>query len=195
MRIIAGSKRGRRLVDWAESGIRPVRDFVRHALFSIVSDFVPESVCLDLYAGTGSLGLESLSRGARSCLFVDHSRQACGIIRRNLEALDLLASGEVFEGDSVGAIDRYGKRGRRFDLVFIDPPYELGLVPATMEALADGRALAEDPVVIAATGKREEARTVYGTLSLADRRRYGDNQLLFYRRGEEASVDRSSVGE
>ncbi|MFC2077409.1 16S rRNA (guanine(966)-N(2))-methyltransferase RsmD [Candidatus Bipolaricaulota bacterium] len=195
MRIIAGSKRGRRLVDWEESGIRPVRDFVRHALFSIVADFVPEAVCLDLYAGTGSLGLEALSRGARSCLFVDHSRQACGVIRRNLEALDLLASGEVFEGDSVGAIERYVKRGRRFDLVFIDPPYELGLVPTTMEALADGRALSEDPVVVAATGKREEARTAYGALSLADRRRYGDNLLLFYRLTEEASVDRSNATE
>jgi len=181
MRIIAGSKRGRRLVDWEESGIRPVRDFVRSALFNIVDDFVDGAVCLDLYAGTGSLGLEALSRGARRCLFVDRAPEACAIVRRNLAAFDLLEAGEVFEGDAVAAIDRFSRRGRRFDLVFLDPPYQLGAVPATLRALGDGRALASDPVVVAAASVAETPEPGCGRLRLADRRRYGDNQLLFYR--------------
>ena len=71
VRIIGGMRRGRRLLDWEETGIRPVRDFVRSALFSIVADFVADAVCLDLYAGTGSLGFEAISRGAARCTFVD----------------------------------------------------------------------------------------------------------------------------
>ena len=193
MRIIGGSKRGRRLVDWEEGGIRPVRDFVRTALFSIVSDFVPDAVCLDLYAGTGCLGLEALSRGAKSCLFVDHAREACGIIRRNAEALDLLVASEVFEGDAVEAIDRFARRGRRFDLVFIDPPYFQGLVPQALRALAECGALTSDPIVVAAVHKSEEAERAYGSLVLADRRRHGDNLLLFYREAEAVGIDETRM--
>jgi len=191
MRIIAGSRRGRRLVDWEESEIRPVRDFVRGALFSIVSDFVPGARCLDLYAGTGSLGLEALSREARSCLFVDRAREACTIIRRNLETLDLIDVGEVFEGDGIEAIARFARRGRRFDLVFVDPPYGRDLIPPTLRALAEERALAVDGLVVVASSKREEAADEYETLTLADRRRYGDNLLLFYQ-WDERTDDRSS---
>jgi len=191
MRIIGGSLRGRRLVDWEESEIRPVRDFVRSALFSIAADFVPGAVCLDLFAGIGTLGLEALSRGARSCLFVDDAAEACGIIRRNLDALDLLHAGEVFEGDWREAVDRYGRRGRRFDLVFVDPPYFRNLAASALSTLGRTRPFADDPLVIAATHKTEDLDSTYGPLALVDRRRYGDNLLLFYRPGD-AAVDESA---
>ncbi len=183
MRIIGGSHRGRKLVDWEESGIRPMRDFVRGALFNILADFVPGAAFLDLYAGTGSVGLEALSRGARSCTFVDASAEACSIVRRNLDALDLLSVGEVFEGDALCLIDELARRGRRFDVVFVGPPYHRGLVPTTLAALGDGRALAEDPVVVGEIHRTEEAGEAYGALRLVDARRYGDNRLLFYRTG------------
>jgi len=182
VRIIGGVLKGRRLVDWEESGIRPVRDLVRSALFNIVSDFVPGATCLDLFAGTGAVGLEALSRGARSCLFVDDSQAACGLIRRNLDALDLLDRGEVFQGDGIEAIERFVSRGRRFDLVFIDPPYFHELSPRALSALADGRGLADDPVVVVASSKREMMDERVGVLCVIERRRYGDNLLWFYRR-------------
>jgi len=182
VRIIGGVLKGRRLFDWEESGIRPVRDLVRSALFNIVSDFVPGATCLDLFAGTGAVGLEALSRGARSCLFVDDSQAACGLIRRNLDALDLLDRGEVFQGDGIEAIERFVSRGRRFDLVFIDPPYFHELSPRALSALADGRGLADDPVVVVASSKREMMDERVGVLCVIERRRYGDNLLWFYRR-------------
>ena len=104
MRIIAGSRGGRMLVDWEASGIRPMRDFVRAALFSILSDFVEGASFLDLYCGIGSVGLEALSRGARFCTFVDRSREACAIVRRNLDGRDLLDVGEVINGDAVATV-------------------------------------------------------------------------------------------
>ena len=181
MRIIGGSHRGRKLVEWEESRIRPMRDFVRSALFNILSDIVPGAAFLDLYSGTGSVGLEALSRGARSCTFVDASAQACAIVRRNLDALDLLATGQVFEGDSLVVIDELKRRGRRFDVVFIGPPYYRELVPTTLGALGDGQLLSDDPVVVGEIHQTEQAGEAYGVLSLVDARRYGDNRLLFYR--------------
>jgi 16S rRNA (guanine966-N2)-methyltransferase len=192
MRIIGGSRRGRRLVEWEGSEIRPVRDFVRSAVFSILLDFVPDATCLDLYAGTGSLGLEALSRGARRSTFVDRSHEACGIIRRNLDSLQFLDAGEVIEAAALDAIDLFGRRGRRFDVIFLDPPYAEGLVPPTLEALADGRILADDPVVIAAMHRTEATSSAHGVLRLVDQRRYGDNRVFFYRRHDEDRVDREA---
>jgi 16S rRNA (guanine966-N2)-methyltransferase len=186
MRIIGGVKRGRRLVEWDDSGIRPMRDFVRGALFNIVADFIPDAAFLDLYSGTGSVGLEALSRGARSCTFVDRSPEACGIARRNLDALDFLSAGEVVEGECLEVLDRLARVGRRFDLVFVGPPYHQGLAPKTLDRLADGRLLTDDPVVIAEIHELESLASVFGRLVLVDRRRYGDNQLLFYRLGTDA---------
>ena len=183
MRIIGGSHRGRKLVDWEENGIRPMRDFVRSALFNILSEIVPGAAFLDLYAGTGSVGLEALSRGARSCTFVDASKDACAIVRRNLDALDFLGVAQVLEGDCMHMIDELKRRGRRFEVVFIGPPYYRELVPTTIEALGDGRLLAEDPVVVGEIHQTEDAMDAYGVLHLADARRYGDNRLLFYRTG------------
>ena len=174
-------------MDWAEDGIRPMRDFVRSALFSILSDIVPGASFLDLYCGTGSVGLEALSRGARSCTFVDASSAACAIVRRNLDVLDLLDVGQVFEGDSLRMIEELARRGRRFDVVFVGPPYHRELVPGTLDALGNGRLLSGDPVVVGEIHKSERAGEAYGVLDLVDTRRYGDNRLLFYRTSAEPS--------
>jgi len=184
MRIIAGSLRGRKLVEWESAGIRPMRDFVRGALFSILVDFVPGASFLDLYCGTGSVGIEALSRGADHCVFVDLSTDSCGIARRNLEELDLLDRGRVIESDAVSACHELSRRGRTFDLVFVGPPYYHELVPQTLDALADGRLLSADPVVIAEIHHTESAAERYGELELADARKYGDNRLLFYRKSD-----------
>jgi len=195
MRIIGGSHRGRKLVPWEESGIRPMRDFVRSALFNILTDFIVDAQFLDLYSGTGSVGIEGLSRGAVRAVFVDRSKAACAIVRRNLDMLGLLDAGEVIEGDSNWVVRDLGLRGRRFDVVFIGPPYYNELAPATLEALADGKVLAEDAIVVAEIHKRETAAKSYGVLSCVDDRRYGDNRLLFYRLDDTDDSDERELGE
>lgn len=164
-----------------------MRDFVRSALFSILNDFIPGASFLDLFSGTGSVGLEALSRGAASCMFVDLSPGSCGIARRNLEALDFLTEGRVLQGDAIAMIGELARRGRRFDVVFIGPPYYQELVPAALDELADGKILSEDFVVVAEIHQTECATDAVGVLERVDTRRYGDNQLLFYRRADGAS--------
>jgi 16S rRNA (guanine966-N2)-methyltransferase len=193
MRIIGGERRGRKLVEWEDPAIRPMRDFVRTALFNILSDFVPDAVFLDLFCGTGSVGLEALSRGARSSTFVDRSPDACGIVRRNLDQLDFLARADVVQSDAIQAIESLRRLGRRYDLVFVGPPYFKGLVPQAIEALGDGCLLGIDPVVVAEIHETESIDESYGVLALVDRRRYGDNQLWFYRPA--SGVDNTQAGE
>ena len=181
MRIIGGSRRSRRLVPWEETGIRPMRDFVRTALFNILAELVPEARFLDLFCGTGSVGLEALSRGAREVVFVDRSPGACGIVRRNLDLLEFLDVGQVVQADFAEGIDRLQRRGRKFDLAFVGPPYGKGLADLALHLLGAGRLLAEEAVVVSEVRTGMELDSSYSALQEIDRRTYGDNTLFFYR--------------
>jgi 16S rRNA (guanine(966)-N(2))-methyltransferase RsmD len=178
MRIIAGEKRGQKIL--VPEGIRPMREAVRAALFNILGDLVRGSRFLDLFAGSGSVGLEALSREAKSCVFVDSFPEAARAIRLNLDRLNLKGRGRVYELDFRKAIELFFRRGRRFNLVFIGPPYGKGLANEVLEKI--GLVLAEEGIVITEIFKKEELRDEYGNLKLFNERRYGDNLLRFYRK-------------
>ncbi len=188
MRIIGGEKRGRKLVPWEEVGIRPMRDFVRTALFNILADFVVDARFLDLFAGTGSVGLEALSRGASGAVFVDVSLEACSIVRRNLDSLGLLDRGEVLQADFAEGLDYLARRGRKFDLIFVGPPYGQGLAEKALGLLGDGELIAAGGVVVTEVFRKEGLPASCGRLHLVDKRLYGDNALLFYQRDEPEAV-------
>ena len=193
MRIISGTRKGRKLVDWEEKGIRPMRDFVRTALFNIIADLVPDARFLDLFCGTGSVGLEALSRGARECVFIDRSAAACAITRRNLDKLGFIEQGQVLEADFLGGIDHFARRGRQFDLVFVGPPYGAGLADQALARLGAGDVLAPDAVVVTEVSRQDEVAAGYGVLTQVDRRVYGDNVLVFYRVDSKAEVGRGGA--
>jgi 16S rRNA (guanine966-N2)-methyltransferase len=183
MRVIGGAKGGERLLETQEERIRPMRDQVRAAVFEILRDFVEGSRFLDLFAGTGSVGIEALSRGAAECTFVDHLPEAVRLIKMNLAKLGLTSQAKVYQLDVFEAIARFERRGRRYDLIFIGPPYGLGLASKTLEWLGDASIVAEDAMVFAEVFKKERAefQESYGPLLLIRERRYGDNLILFYR--------------
>ncbi len=125
MRIITGSARGCRLKAPKGMKTRPTSDRIKESLFNILGSFVRGKEVLDLFAGTGSLGLEALSRGAGHAVFVD--RATAGIIRENAEHAGLLDRSEILKGDALACLSRMGRDGRSFQLVFCDPPYHAGL--------------------------------------------------------------------
>lgn len=175
MRIIAGSAKGRRLLAPPE-GTRPMTGKARESLFSILGHRLVDADVLDLFAGSGGLGLEALSRGARSAVFVERSRRAAHVIRDNVDAVGL--GGELVIMDVADALR---KLYRRFDVVFVDPPYALGDddVASTISAL--DRVLADDGVVVV----HRQARSVLGTpdfLVCVDERRYGDAVVFLLER-------------
>jgi len=133
MRVIAGSARGRALAAPRDRGTRPIADRVKETLFAILADRVPSATVLDLYAGSGAIGIEALSRGAARCDFVEHGRPALAAIRENLRRTGLEDRGSVHAAEVLSYLRRAG--ADRYDLVFVDPPYEEHAILAPLERL------------------------------------------------------------
>lgn len=179
MRIIAGVSKGRTIVGPKGSGTRPMTDRVREALFSSLGSTVMDARVIDLYAGSGSLGLESLSRGAQTAVFVEQSREALLALRRNVASVGL--GGEVHRGDVKRFLDRCAAS---FNLAFVDPPYALSLA-SVEEVLAKlERLLEADAMVVVHRRVGEEAPEVPDRLNLVGERTYGDSRLWTYQKEE-----------
>lgn len=183
MRIIGGERRGRRLARWQGVGIRPLRDRVRTALFDTLGETVVGAEVLDLFAGTGAVGLEALSRGAKWATFVDSSAEAIRLIRENAARLGYSQRVEVIHGDAIKAVKNLARRGRRFDLVFIGAPYETGLAREALQALAEALPLRPGAFVVAETFHKEELGEEFRPLRLCRSRSYGETRLTYFRFG------------
>ena len=183
MRVISGSARGCRLLVPRGMRVRPTADRVREALFSIIysrEGSLAGKRVLDLFAGVGSLGIEALSRGASLAVFVDSHRESVEIISRNIELTGFVGKGRVLTRDAVAALRELEQQGERFDLVFLDPPYRMGLTVKILEALAGSRLLTDDALVVAEFASGEELAEPFGQLRECDRRRYGDTTIALY---------------
>lgn len=175
MRIIAGAARSRRLVGPPGKTTRPMTDRMRESLFSSIAARIPDSAVLDLFAGTGSMGLEALSRGAQSVIFVEQDHRALQALRTNIENVGL--GGDVVAGD----VDRFLTSGRgHFDLVFVDPPYAVAL-PSLVEMIAKvSPLLAQSGLVVVHRRRGDDPPPAIDDLLLSDQRRYGGAELWRY---------------
>ena len=178
LRITGGEQRGRRFSLPRGSDLRPTSDRVRGAVFSILgADAVREARALDLYAGSGALGLEALSRGAASVDFVELNRRRCGYIREALAAMGLSERGKVHNGRVERIVETLDGG---YGLVFADPPYALDDWERVMGALNRCGMLREDGTVVAEHRHGAAPADGYGRLSLRTRRRYGDTGISIY---------------
>jgi 16S rRNA (guanine966-N2)-methyltransferase len=183
MRIVGGKFRGRPLATPAHEGTRPTSDRVREAVFNILAHGVPDFTfdgikVLDLFAGTGALGLEALSRGAAFCLFVEEDAEARGLIRRNVEAFGLTGVTKIFRRDATDLGDA-GNRGEA-GLIFLDPPYGQGLAERALSSASAGGWLS--PGAIAVIEERKGVSvTLPPSFALLDRRTWGDTEVSFAR--------------
>jgi 16S rRNA (guanine966-N2)-methyltransferase len=183
MRIVGGRFKGHGLVALSGAATRPTADRVRESIFNIIAHgiegFVLEnSRVMDLFAGTGALGLEAISRGARFCQFVDESAEARGVIRRNADALGVIGQVKIWRRDATSLGPCAPQTP--FDLVFADPPYGKGLGEKALASLVGGGWLAPGALVVLEEAERVVVAEVAG-LSLADTRIYGETQVRFYR--------------
>jgi 16S rRNA (guanine966-N2)-methyltransferase len=175
MRIIAGTHKGRRIAAPRGAHTRPTGDRVREALFGIVGP-VDGAAVLDLYAGSGALGLEALSRGARRCVFVERDGAACRVIRSNLESLGMTGA-IVLQRDALAVLGEERAADRRYDLVLLDPPYDrwASLEPRLSEALP--AVVSRDGLVVLETDARLEPTL---PLDRVTTRRYGSARLTVF---------------
>jgi 16S rRNA (guanine966-N2)-methyltransferase len=180
MRIIAGAAKGRRLIAPDSRGTRPATDRVREAVFSIVGSWVEEATVLDLYAGSGSFGLEALSRGARGAIFVEHGAKALDALRRNIEVVGL---GGTVVSSTVS--DYLNRSAGGFDLVFMDPPWDQPTTQMTADLARLDLLLNEEAEVVVSRRHSDDEPVIPVTWVVATDRRYGDTRILRYAKESE----------
>ncbi|MDR3568174.1 MAG: 16S rRNA (guanine(966)-N(2))-methyltransferase RsmD [Syntrophobacteraceae bacterium] len=181
MRIIAGACGGRRLHAPKSSKIRPTIDKVREAVFSIISEHVPDARVLDLFAGTGAMGLEALSRRAKFCCFVDNGAEALRLVRENISLCDAGDRSRILQGTVASTIRRLESEKELFDIVFLDPPYGQGYVEKTIQIV--GAVARPGALLVSEQHVKDAQRPILDPAWQKDReRRYGDTLIVIYSR-------------
>jgi len=178
MRVHGGQFKGRKLSFQPRKGLRPTASKVKGAVFNILARMVPSASFLDLFAGSGSIGIEALSREAKFCVFIEKSRVNAQTIKENLERTGL--KGLVLTLDVKRALPRLRKMGLLFDLVFLDPPYDMGLVDQTLRELALNQCLAINAIILAEHSVREKVSGAEDFERIKEYR-YGDTILSLWR--------------
>ena len=182
MRVITGTARGRRLKELEGRETRPTTDKVKESIFSIIQFDIEGRRVLDLFAGTGQLGIEALSRGAESCVFVDSRSDAVELVRQNLELCGLADRARVKKGDALA----YLRSGEKFDLIFLDPPYGSDLLDQAMETITRFDICRGHGIIVAESAADHILPTVQEPYSLYREYRYGKIKLtVFHRSGNE----------
>ena len=172
---VTGGRLGGRRIRSPKSGVRPTADRVRESLFARLGDLDGAAV-LDLFAGSGALGIEALSRGAGSLVSVERSREARSVLAENLAGLELTGCSRILGGDAIAAVRQLARAGERFDLVLLDPPYASDAAGPVLEALAGGGLLAVGGVVVLERSRSHPLPAVTGLVPV-DERRYGDTMI------------------
>ncbi len=177
MRVITGEARGRRLVTLEGDDVRPTTDKVKEGMFNIIQFDIPEANVLDLFAGSGQLGIEALSRGAKHCCFVDASERPLDVVRENLKTCGFEKRASTFSGDSISYISLSREM---FDIVFLDPPYRKGLIDKALPVLANK--VSDGGVIVCETSIEETLPETAGDFQIAKEYKYGKIKLTTYRK-------------
>ena len=185
VRVIAGKYRGRPLRSLSGQDIRPTSDRLRETLFNVLTAGNPSSlegtVWIDLFAGTGAVGIEALSRGAKEVMFVENSARAAKLIEQNLNSLEIKEGYKILRDDLAGVFWRLQRKHVAADVVFLDPPYRSGLAEPALVALTEMGWLAPAALAVIELAAREAFSTPAG-FAMIDERKYGAAKLIFLRR-------------
>ena len=182
MRVITGTARGRRLKEPVGLETRPTADRVKEAIFSSIQFEVEGRKVLDLFGGTGQMGIEALSRGAAHCTFVDLQKQAVAIIRENVNSTGFADQSTVIQGDALAYLSRCREK---FDLIFLDPPYESGLLEKAMELITTIDIVSENGIIVCENGSKSGWPMVEEPYRMQKEYRYGKIRTALYRRNAE----------
>lgn len=181
MRIISGSARGRKILSPQSSVTRPTLDRIKESIFNIIQNQVYGSRVLDVFAGTGSLGLEAASRGAKFSYLVDKSPETYPLLRENIRNLKFEDLCKSFNMDAYSALEEFARKSIVFDLIFIDPPYAKEMIPPAMENIDKKELLDKEGLIVTKTDSSEEIYEGTERIKLFDHRKYGNTTVCFYK--------------
>ncbi|KAJ51522.1 16S rRNA (guanine(966)-N(2))-methyltransferase RsmD [Clostridium tetanomorphum] len=185
MRIIAGLAKGRKILSPEGMGTRPTLDRVKENIFNIIQHNVYGTKALDLFAGTGSLGLEAVSRGAKECYLIDKGDQTFKYLQENVKNLNFEDKCKCLNVDSYGALKYFVKNQISFDLIFIDPPYAKNMIPPAMEIIDQNNILDKDGLIVTKIDSSEELYNGTDRIVMINHRKYGNTTVCFYRYKED----------
>ena len=185
MRVISGTARGKKLNSLEGLETRPTLDRVKEAVFNILQFNIKEANVLDLFSGSGALGIEALSRGANEAVFCDNSNKAIKIIKDNLEATRLINKAEILNKDYIEVLKKLSKESKKFDIIFLDPPYKTDYVIKSINYILEHKILAEDGIIVVETDDKNKIIEIENNkdLEVYDTRKYGIVYVVFIRKG------------
>ena len=181
MRIISGKAKGTKLYTLEGNNTRPTLDRVKESLFNIIQSKIPDSIFLDLFAGSGAIGLEAVSRNAKKVILVDNSKESIDIIRKNIEKTHSENNVELIKSDYKTALEKY--INIKPDIIFIDPPYETDYAYEAIKIILQKELLKEDTLIIIETDDEErilkQLNNIKENIGIIDKRTYGRAKLIF----------------
>lgn len=179
MRIISGKLRGRVLKGYNIEGTRPTMDRVKESVFASIQDYLSDSVVLDLFAGSGNLGIEAISNGANKAYFVDNNKECIRVIKDNVSTFKISENSVILQKDYKEALKYFGSIGIKFDIIFIDPPYKYNIKNELLKMIMDNNILSDEGIIVFEYQYDEELKDI-NYFRLLKNKRYGDKYVSIY---------------
>ncbi len=184
MRIISGMRRGHKLYEFEGDDVRPTTDRVKEAVFNIIQTFVPNAHCLDMFSGSGALSFEAISRGAEKAVLIDSDKRSIEIIRKNAAALKFEDSCEI---KNMSCFDYAEATDEKFDIIFLDPPYNKNFIEPVLDAIVRNDVLCDDGIIMLESDDTDFHDDFDG-LQIYRQRKYGRTYITVYKKAEEKEI-------
>ncbi|MGN0106914.1 MAG: 16S rRNA (guanine(966)-N(2))-methyltransferase RsmD [Hominilimicola sp.] len=178
MRIISGRKRGHKLFEFEGDDVRPTTDRVKESIFNLIQSFVPDAVCLDMFAGSGALSFEAISRGAKRAVCIDSDKRSIDIIKKNALSLGFMEDCDIL---NMSCFDYIEETEEKFDIVFLDPPYNKNFVEPVLDALIRNDVLNEDGIIVLESDGTDFHGEFEG-IEVYRQRKYGRTYITIYKK-------------
>lgn len=180
MKVISGTLKGRNILGFNIEGTRPTMDRVKESLFAMIQNNIKDSIVLDLFAGSGNLGIESISNGANTCYFIDNNKEAIKTINQNISNLNIKSNSKVILSDWKKSLNDFSNQDIKFDIIFVDPPYDYDVYKKILEKVSTLNLLNENGLIILEHSNLKLKET-YNNLSLYKQKKYGSKSVNIYK--------------
>ena len=180
MKVISGILKGRNIDGYNIDGTRPTMDRVKESLFATIQNNLKDSIVLDLFAGSGQLGIEAISNGAKTCYFIDNNKEVIKILNKNISNLNIKSSSKVILSDWKKSLNKFANQSLKFDLIFVDPPYDYNVYEKILEKVSSLNLLTENGLIILEHSNLK-FKEIYDNLILYKEKKYGSKSINIYK--------------
>ena len=181
MKVISGSLKGRNIKGYNIEGTRPTMDRVRESIFGTIQNYVKDSIVLDLFAGSGSLGIEALSNGARYCYFVDNNKEVIKVLKDNISTFNITKTSNIIQEDYKQALNHFKDKNIKFDLIFLDPPYKYQVIEEIINYITEYDLLSKNGLIICEF-QLDKLQEKYEDLTLIKSKKYSDKYVYIFKK-------------